>query len=396
MKRKWLKCGIWVLAALFALMNIVAAFHAYKFTRFTDCKSERTKDPKSLKVGEKVSALIFGVSNPRPKTKAVPASNYQTVKLKSNKEIECWSIKVENPQGTVILFHGFSDEKSSLLGRADVFRELGFNTFLVDFMGSGGSEGNQTTVGFWEAMQVKTCFDHLTENGEDNIYLFGSSMGAVAIMKAISDYGVTPKGIIIECPFGSMYQTVCARFRTMNVPAFPMAGLLTFWGGLQNGFWAFAHNPADYAKKITCPTLLLYGAKDEKVSRRETNAIFNNLGGEKRLKLFQEAGHEDYLEKCREEWVHDIRQFLTPTSVVSSSSTSPDFTENTILLAYDETEGGEKRKVITDAVIDAMAREESRACVLAIDAKLAGRDKEYAESPKRQSALQRLNETPES
>lgn len=57
---------------------------------------------------------------------------------------------------------------------------------------------------------------------------------------------------MIECPFGSMYKTVCARFKTMNAPTFPMAGLLVFWGGMQNNFWAFEHNPTEYAKNINC------------------------------------------------------------------------------------------------------------------------------------------------
>lgn len=75
-------------------------------------------------------------------------------------------------------------------------------------------------------------------------------MGAVAVMKAVGGQGVQPAGIIIECPFGSMYKTVCARFKMMNAPTFPMAGLLVFWGGIENGFWAFGHNPIEYAKSI--------------------------------------------------------------------------------------------------------------------------------------------------
>jgi hypothetical protein len=198
-----------------------------------------------------------------------------------------------------------------MLDKSDIILGLGYNTFLVDFMGSGGSEGNQTSIGFLEAEQVKTCYDYLTDKGEQNIYLFGTSMGSVATMKAISDYHIEPKGIMIECPFGSMYKIVCARFKTMNAPTFPMAGLLVFWGGLQNGFWAFGHNPTVYAKKINCPTLLLSGAKDEKVSREEINQIFKNLGGQKKLKIYQEAGHENYLKKYKNEWTKDIHEFLT-------------------------------------------------------------------------------------
>ena len=291
-------------------MNIVSIFHSYKFTHFSDSKIEKTKDPQKLSTLKKFKTLIFGVNNPRPENNISPTSDYETIKLKSNREIECWSIKTTNSKGTVVLFHGFSGDKSSMLDKSEIFLEQGYSTFLVDFMGSGGSEGNQTTIGYLEAEQVKTCFDYLTEKGEQNLYLFGTSMGSVAIMKAIYEFDIKPKGVILECPFGSMYKTVCARFKTMNAPTFPMAGLLVFWGGLQNEFWAFGHNPTKYAMKINCPTLLLYGAKDEKVSREEIDEIFNNLGGRKRLKIYQEAGHENYLTKYKDDWTQHIKAFL--------------------------------------------------------------------------------------
>jgi alpha-beta hydrolase superfamily lysophospholipase len=178
-------------------------------------------------------------------------------------------------------------------------------------MGSGGSDGNQTTLGYYEAAEVKTAFDYLAEQGEKHIYLFGTSMGAVAIMKAINDYNLKLSGIIIECPFGSMYQTVSARFKNMKIPSFPMAGLLVFWGGVQNGFWAYGHNPTQYAKNINCPTLLLYGEQDKNVSRQEINEIYANLKGSKTLKTYRLAGHENYLLKCRNEWINDVKQFLS-------------------------------------------------------------------------------------
>jgi alpha-beta hydrolase superfamily lysophospholipase len=309
-KKNWKKRILWTLTIVFVLANTVAAFHAYKFTHFGDRKLEKTKDAKKLTTGQKVKAMLFGVSLPRPANQHVPATAYETIRLKSNKEIECWNIPAVNPKGTVILFHGFGGEKSSMLDRAMIFRELGYNTFLVDFMGSGGSEGNQTTIGFLEAKQVRTCFDYLASKGESRIYLFGSSMGAVAIMKAINDYNLQPAAIMIECPFGSMYKTVCARFKNMGVPAFPMAGLLVFWGGIENGFWAFGHNPTSYAKKIHCPTLLLYGTKDDRVSRQEIDEIFTNLGGQKKLRIYDDAGHENYLTKYKSEWTQDITQFL--------------------------------------------------------------------------------------
>lgn len=314
-KRKLFKRIFWIIITLFILMNIVAFFHAYKFTHFAGNNIvSKTKSPDKLTAFAKIQALLFGISNPRPVNNTAPTQQFETIKLKSNKIIECWSIKTDSSKGTVVLFHGYGGEKSSLTDKSDEFIKQGYSTMLVDFMGSGGSEGNQTTIGFKEAEEVKTTFDYLTQKGEKNIYLFGTSLGAAAIMKAINDYGINPKGIIVECPFGSMYQTTCARFANMKVPSFPMAGFLVFWGGVQNGFWAFNHKPTAYAQKIKCPTLLLYGEQDKNVSRKEIDDIFANLKCKKELKTYQLAGHENYLTKYKSQWVQDVQDFIQSTS----------------------------------------------------------------------------------
>lgn len=324
MKRKQLtKRLFWITAIIFIIMNAVAYFHAYKFTHFTDQMVEKTRSSGKLSTIEKIKTIFLGIDNPRPSNTAIPAQPYTTIYLQSNKRIECWSIPAHHAKGTVVLFHGYGGQKSSMLGKSNQFLQMGFSTLLVDFMGSGGSEGNQTTIGVKEAEEVKTVFDYLQQKGEKNIILFGTSMGAVAILKAIHDYGLQPGAIIIECPFGTMYQTTCARFRALHAPCFPMAGLLDFWGGIQNGFWAFGHQPVEYAKSVHCATLLLWGEKDEKVSRQETDSIFAQLAGKKQLKIYPLAGHENYLLKYKTAWTNDIDSFLQPVKNQINSINAP-------------------------------------------------------------------------
>ncbi|GAL86977.1 hypothetical protein MYP_4207 [Sporocytophaga myxococcoides] len=258
--------------------------------------------------------MIFGVKMPKPSNNIKPNQNFQTIILQSNKKIECWSINKHSSKGTIILFHGYGGKKSSLMDKADVFLDLGYNVFMVDFMGSGGSEGLQTTIGYKEAENVKSAYDYIKENGEKNIFLFGTSMGAAAIMKALADYPLKPNGIIIECPFATMYEATSARFKAVGAPVFPMAGLVVFWGGLTNGFWAFDHNPVEYARKIKCNTLLLYGEQDKRVSRKEIDAIYSNLDCSKKLKTYPLAGHVNFLIKYKTEWIRDIGTFLEQTN----------------------------------------------------------------------------------
>jgi uncharacterized protein len=238
--RKIIKIGVRTFAFLLLLLNTVAYLHAYKFTHFSTSTAIKTKKPEDLSFVNKLNALLFGINNPRPTNNNLPSTPYSTVNINSNAQIQAWQIPcTTKPLGTVILFHGYGSNKSALIPYSKIFDSLGYNTFLVDFMGSGGSQGNTTTIGFKEAQQVMDCFNYLASKAEKNIILWGNSMGAVAIMKAIKDYNLNPNKVILECPFGSMQQTVNARFKNMNLPSFPMANLLVFWGGVQNDFWAF-------------------------------------------------------------------------------------------------------------------------------------------------------------
>lgn len=307
---KMFKNLVRILLSVFVIVNIIACFHAYKFTHFDDSITQKPKEPQELSITGKIKALVFGVSIPRPINNVKPNIPFKEITLKSNRNINCWLIKTDCAKGTVVLFHGYGGQKSKMLDKSYEFLNLGYNTLLVDFMGAGKSEGNQCTIGFCEAEQVKTAYDYLVNNGEKSIYLFGTSMGAAAIMKAQNDYQLKVKGIIIECPFGTMLQTVKARFKSMNIPCFPMAHLLVFWGGTINGFNAFEHNPTEYANHIKCPTLLLYGIKDEKVTIEETNQIFENLKGIKILITFPNATHENYLNKYKKEWIYEVNAFM--------------------------------------------------------------------------------------
>lgn len=307
--KRWFKRLFWSLAVIFLLMNFVAFCHAYRFTHFSSGQGTRP-DVDELSIPQIVKMLFLGIDNPRPMNNLWPGRAFATVKLYSHKKLECWSIKIPNPKGTVVFFHGYGGQKSFMLDKSEEFLRMGYNTLLVDFMGCGGSQGNQTTVGFKEAEDVKAAYDYLTLNGVKNIYFYGTSMGSVAILKAIHDYCIEPAGIMIECPFASLYQTTAIRFEAKHFPTVPFVGMMLFWGSVQNGFWAFSHKPTEYAKDVYVPTLLLYGEKDERVSRWEIDAIFANLPGKKKLVTYPEAGHENYLNHYKKEWLADVRAFI--------------------------------------------------------------------------------------
>ncbi len=297
--------------AFFFLINLIAFNHAEKFTRFSPNSDEPRTKLDQLSGLKRASVVLFGIKNPKPKNDSFPDVAYQTIKIGTERPLEGWLLSRDSALGTVVLFHGYSGNKSQLVPHAKRIYEMGWNALLIDFYGTGGSEGNESTIGYKEAQDVFTAFEYVREGGAGRIVLFGTSMGAAAVMKAASEEKVNPDGLILECPFGNMRNAVKVRVENMGAPTFPFTDLFMLWGGALNGFWTYSLNPEDYARKISVPTLLMYGEQDNKVPRHEIDLIFERLSGSKKLVTFPESGHESYLPRYEEEWENEVKEFLS-------------------------------------------------------------------------------------
>jgi alpha-beta hydrolase superfamily lysophospholipase len=312
----WLSVGLTVLA-LFVLFNLLAYRHAAAMTHYDPDAPPRkpgTKPP-SLSWGQKLRLLFVGLRVGRPRSDAVPADQgltYEVHVLTGGREtIEAWYVPHPHPLGLVLLFHGYTSCKAFLLPEARAFHELGYACFLVDFPGSGGSGGNTTTIGYYEADDVARAAEYAEKRWPDlPRVLFGQSMGGAAILRALAVLGVEARAAIVECPFDRLLTTAQARFAAVGVPAFPGAQLMVFWGGVQHGFNGFRHNPVEYATRVTCPVLVLHGRCDPRVRVEDVKSIYENVKGEKELHVFEGLGHESYVNRQADEWKEVVGRFL--------------------------------------------------------------------------------------
>lgn len=299
---------------LLLLVNAVAFAHAWRMTHFVE-HGTRTGNPETLGWIDRLRVVMTGVVIPRPKNNRSPDSvglSFTELRLsaRDGTRLAAWFIPRETSSGTVVLCHGYAARKSDLLDEAREFHGMGFQCLLLDFRGSGGSDGHATSIGYHEALDVAAAWSEAKNRSRQKpVLLFGQSMGSAAILRAIAQEGVTPDGMILECPFGRLTDTVGNRFRTMGVPAFPLSQLLVFWGGIQNGFWAFGHNPAEYAARVSCPVLLFAGNRDLRVRTGETEEISGAMGIHVRLVWF-DAGHMPFLKANPAKWDTEVRRFV--------------------------------------------------------------------------------------
>lgn len=296
-------------------LNVAAFLHARAMTHFT-VGGARTAKPEALSFGAKLHALLFGVTIPRPENVVTPAAaklvfETQTIAEPDGTVLEVWDIPAEWPRGVVVMFHSYASSKAALVGEARAFHDWGYACCLVDFRGSGGSSGSETTVGVREADDVIAAATHARAlvPGKPCI-LYGQSMGSAAILRAIAVGELQADAAVIECPFDRLTATVGNRFTAMGLPAWPGAPLLVFWGGVQCNFDGFQHNPADYARDVRCPVLLLHGSADPRVTPEQVHSVFDNLAGERRFELLDGAGHQPYLDTHPERWKKVVGDFL--------------------------------------------------------------------------------------
>jgi uncharacterized protein len=320
--KKWLRRSLRLFVFLFVLLNIIAAFHAYKFTHFYPGLGGKLKKPEQWTFSDKASAILFGVKYPKSENFTHPAGRYDSVQLRTADSIliDGWYIygsrkadtTAASAPGTVLLFHGHGGCKSSHIAEGDFFQQLGYNVLMIDFRAHGNSGGNTCTIGRKEAEEVKLAYDFVKNKGEKNIILWGTSMGAATITSAIENYPeLQPQKIILEMPFATLLDAVEGRVRIMGLPEQPVASLLAFWGGAEQGFWAFGYKPGEYAKKIKSPTLLQWGANDNRVKRSEMEQIFNNINlPKKELVVYEKSGHQSLCVNEPDKWKEKITAFL--------------------------------------------------------------------------------------
>jgi len=306
----------WVLLVQFILINISAAFYAYKLTHVYDDPSLRNAKP-SRNIFVKTWRLFTGPRQAKSYITESPSFEFDTITLKTAKgiSIDAWYSHTDSAsKGTVILFHGITANKGMVISEASEFRYQGYDVLMVDFRAHGNSGGQTTTIGVKEAEEVKLAYDYITGKGGKSIFLWGNSMGAVVVAKAIADLGLKPAGVDLEMPFGSLQSHLQARARVLGFGGFPekpFGFFVSFWMGVERGFNGFKQKTSSYAKKVNCPVLMQWGARDNYVQKSETDRIYEAIASaNKKLVIYEQASHESLLQNEPEKWRLETAQFL--------------------------------------------------------------------------------------
>jgi fermentation-respiration switch protein FrsA (DUF1100 family) len=167
---------------------------------------------------------------------------------------------------TVLLFHGNAGNMSHRFEKLAVLRELGVDTFIIDYRGYGRSEGKPDEQGTYRDAQA--AYDHLIQQRKlspRSIVVYGESLGSAVAADLATKVNVG--GLILEEAFTSVGDVGQKMF-----PFLPVRRLV--W----NKYDTLSKMP-----RVKVPLLIFHSRDDELFSLRHAQRLLAAANDPKQL-----------------------------------------------------------------------------------------------------------------
>ena len=201
------------------------------------------------------------------------------------------------PRGTIVLLHGYLQNKKSVVPWAIRLAQAGYRCAVVDLRGHGASTGDHISFGAFEAHDISAVIDDLGKRGWDvsHVGLFGVSYGAsVALLTAGHDARVS--SIVAFEPFASAERAVPELMRSafaheargISDRQFAIAHLKE--AKIAHFAWADADIPQALSH-TRAPVLFLHGEADQWLSPDHSRELVKLAPPGSRLILVPRDNH---------------------------------------------------------------------------------------------------------
>jgi len=198
----------------------------------------------------------------------------------------------------IIYMHGNSSARVEVIPQLSYLLSLGLAVFAFDFAGSGKSEGEYVSLGYYEREDLSCIVAHLrATNVVSTIALWGRSMGAATSLM-FGDRDPSIACMILDSSFADLSQLAeemveKGRDQGIIVPNFVVSVALRMIQGSvkkQAGFNIKHISPIAHADKCFIPALFVAGEHDEFIKKHHSESIYEKYAGDKNL-IIVEGDH---------------------------------------------------------------------------------------------------------
>ena len=222
---------------------------------------------------------------------------FETVRFQATDgtPMEGWKIASQPAHPWIIFCHGLGSNRANLLDIAAGLHTAGFNLFLFDFRGHGGSGGRTTSFGWLEQRDLEGVLVFLGQQPDipERPYgVYGISMGAsVALMVAARDERIG--AVAADSPYTNLETSLGRHLSLMyTLPRVPFLWFILSTYRVRFWIWPRTVSPEESVSKLgRRPLLLIQGARDPRMPLQEAKALFAKATGPKELWVIEEASH---------------------------------------------------------------------------------------------------------
>ena len=223
---------------------------------------------------------------------------------------------------TVVLVHGWGDNKSGLLKYAAPLREQ-FNVVAFDLRNGGRSGLKETTFGLDEQQDLRAILDWLTSvKHPAHIAVMGNSMGGgTALIEGSNDQRV--KAVILDSTHARMSELLNRRMDVdEGLPPVPTTWAVMTSMRIRYGIDLDRADPVNYIAALgSRPLLIIHGTADRNdvpAQSADVNAARARASGVSvQVEMCQDGSHGKLVETCPADWARWTTEFIAaafPTS----------------------------------------------------------------------------------
>jgi uncharacterized protein len=233
-------------------------------------------------------------------------------------QLRGWRVRPAQPNGDwVLLLHGRSQNRLTMIGYADFLLAKGFSVVMMDARAHGESGGTIATYGHLEQYDSRAILDALIASEQvSHVFALGESMGAaVALQSAAIDPRI--EGVVAEGAFRNLHE-VMFDYAGLRLSAFlgktlfrPAAIMAVHEAEHQGGFRFDEVSPEAAVAIRRFSVLLISGLRDHNIPRRHAEAIYLAAAGPKELWLVPGARHQKALQTAPAEFQQRVLRFFS-------------------------------------------------------------------------------------
>ena len=230
---------------------------------------------------------------------------YQSIELvtEDGLRLAAWYTPPQN--GAVILVaHGYGDKRPEEFYA--LFASHGYGVLVWDFRAHGDSEGDFSSLGYYEVMDVKAALDYaLAQPGVKHVGGWGGSMGAVAMIRAAAEYPEM-EAVVSDSAFPTLEDVY-----QLNVPVPVLQPLIRFFAERGTGISLEAVRAVDEIGSISPrPIFIIDGWSGAAVEMNAPYRLYDAAKEPKRIWVGQGVPHLNMYPYNRGQYAKRVIQFF--------------------------------------------------------------------------------------